>query len=294
MTKLWGYRKDRVLWTGAIQLLELSIEVSPTMPQFKLAVHRSVILQLVRRDLEVRYRGSVLGMAWAFLLPLSMLAVYTFVFGIVFKQRWGTGEAQSPADFALMLFAGLLVYSFFGECVSRAPVLILQNPNYVKKVVFPLQLLPLVPVGAALVQMGISVVILAVATLALKGSLPWTIVLFPFAMLPLVFLVLACTWFLSALGVFLRDIGQVVGVAVSVLLYLSPVFFPLSAVPESVQWLVKLNPLTAPIEQARFLLVQGQVPPLREWLLLLVVAILAMALGHAVFRRLRPHFADVL
>ena len=259
-----------------------------------LILHREVLLQLVRRDLEQRYRGSMLGIAWAFVLPLMMLGIYTFVFGFVFKQRWGANTSQNAGEFALMLFAGLLVYAFFAECVTRAPMLVVQNPNYVKKVVFPLQWLPAVTVGAALVQMGISLLILALALLLVKGSIPWTFILFPLAIMPLVIFVAACTWLLAALGVFLRDIGQIVGVGVSALMFLSPVFFPISAAPERVQWILKLNPLSLPIEQARDLLIVGRIPAIDGWLVLAVIAVFSAWVGHACFSRLRPHFADVL
>lgn len=259
-----------------------------------LITHREVLVQLIRRDLEQRYRGSILGIVWTFLMPISMLLIYTFVFGIVFKQKWSGLPAQGPGEFALALFSGLLVYNFFSECVARAPSLVVQNPNYVKKVVFPIQWLPLVAVGAALVQLLISVLILCAALIVLRGGVPWTVVFFPALLLPLTLLVLGCVWLLSALGVFLRDISQIVSVAVSALLFLSPVFFPLSATPIQVQWLLRLNPLSLPIEHARGVLVMGVAPPIAEWLIQLALAVIWSWLGYQVFKRLRPHFADVL
>jgi lipopolysaccharide transport system permease protein len=256
--------------------------------------HLSILRQLVLRDLSQRYRGSFLGIAWAFVLPVLMLVVYTFVFDVIFKQRWSNSVPSSTADFALMLFAGLLVYGFFSDCVMRAPGLIVQNPNYVKKIVFPLEWLPLVAVGSAAVQLAIGLVILAIALLLVRGAMPWTFLLFPFAIAPLALFTVGIVWLLAALGVFLRDIGQITGVALSALLFLSPVFFPVSAAPERIQWILKINPLALPIESARDLLITGKAVFGTGHLLLFLVSVIVFATGLWVFKRLRPYFADVV
>ncbi|MDD3354505.1 ABC transporter permease [Zoogloea sp.] len=248
---------------------------------------------MVKRDVTGRYRGSMLGILWSFFLPVFMLGVYTFVFSVVFKARWQAGS-DSKTEFALVLFAGLLVFNLFAECVTKAPGLILSNANYVKKVVFPLEILPVVALGAALFHMLVSLVVWAVFYLALFGKVPSTAIALPLVLLPLILLSLGLSWFLAAIGVYLRDIAQITGVVVSTLMFLSPIFFPLSALPESYQPLLLLNPLTPAIEMSREVLVWGHWP---NWALLgqyLLLASLIAYLGFAWFQKTRKGFADVL
>ena len=171
--------------------------------------NRSLIWQMVRREVVGRYRGSVMGLAWSFFNPLLMLIIYTFVFSVVFKARWVVGGDESKADFAILLFVGMIVHGLFAECVNRAPGLILSNVNYVKKVIFPLEILPWVAFGSALFHTAISIIVLLVAQLVLYQQIPWTVVFFPFVLVPLVFATMGFAWFLAALGVYVRDIGQI-------------------------------------------------------------------------------------
>jgi lipopolysaccharide transport system permease protein len=263
-------------------------KMSPNRPPLKLLFH------LIRRDIEQKYRGSILGVAWVLLLPLFMLAVYTFVFGVLFKQRWGGATQGGTAEFAIMLFAGLIAYNYFSECVTRAPSTIVQNPNYVKKIVFPLHWLPIISLGAASFQACVSLFVLAASLLVVRGQIPWTFIAFPLVALPLVLLTAGVTWLLASLGVFLRDIGQIVGVAVSALLFVSPVFFPISTAPERLQWLLRLNPLALPIEGARDTLVSGVIKLEPAYFIHLLCSAIICLIGYKVFMRLRHHFADVL
>jgi lipopolysaccharide transport system permease protein len=239
--------------------------------------HRQLVQRLVEREVLGRYRGSVGGVAWSLLNPLLMLAVYTFVFTVVFKARWGTNGDSQPG-LAIFLFAGLIMHSLFAECVNRAPGLILSNVSYVKKVVFPLEILPWVAMGSALFHAGVSLLVLLGAMLLLGNNIPATVVFLPLVILPLILGTMGLAWFLAATGVFVRDIGQVTGVATTVLLFLSPVLYPLTFI----------------IEQTRGVLIAGQPLDLAGWSVQLALAILIACVGHWWFQRTRKGFADVL
>jgi len=255
--------------------------------------HRQLVWQLTRREVLGRYRGSLLGIAWAVGNPLLMLAVYTLVFGYIFRARWGEG-VDTAGEYALVLFCGLTVFGIFSEVVSRAPSLILANPNYVKKVVFPVDCLPWVLVGAALFHAAASLSVLLIAQLLIRGVLPWTVLWLPVVLLPLVLLAVGAAWLLASLGVYLRDVGHLVNALVTVLLFLSPVFYPAASLPAPLHRVLLLNPLTAVLESARAVLLWGQSP---DWPLLvpcLLVGALAAWLGWLWFDRTRSGFADVL
>jgi lipopolysaccharide transport system permease protein len=266
---------------------------SPASLACSLWRNRGLLRDLARRDAVGRYKGSFLGIFWSLLAPLLMLAIYTFVFGNVFRARW-SGAGESTGEFAISLFAGLIVFNFFAECLNRAPGVILANTNFVKKVVFPLEILPCVTIGSALFHTCVSVGILLAFEIHLTGGVPATALLFPIVVLPLLLFTAGLSWLLAALGVYLRDVGQTVALLVSGLMFLSPVFFPRSAVPERFRLLMNLNPLAVPIEQARSVLVQGGGIDGPEWLLELAVSSLLCWIGFAVFQKLRRGFADVL
>lgn len=257
--------------------------------------NRQLIAQMTRREVVGRYRGSVMGLAWSFFNPVLMLTVYTFVFSEVFKARWGgPGSDESKTQFAVVLFVGMIVLNLFSEVVNRAPAIILSNANYVKKVVFPLEILPVVAMGAALFHALISLCVLLAAFLLFNGYLQWTAVFIPFVLLPLIVLTLGLGWLLASFGVFLRDVGQTIGVITTILTFLSPVFYPISAVPERFRSYIMVNPLTFIIEQAREVLVWGRVP---DWLglgIYLLAAGTAAWLGYGWFQKTRKGFADVL
>lgn len=257
--------------------------------------NRSLIYQLTKREVLGRYRGSIAGLGWSLLHPLLMLGIYTFVFSQVFHARWpGLSNHQATTDFALVLFVGLIVHGIFAECVNRAPGLILSNANYVKKVVFPLEILPCVAMGSAIFHGSVSVLVLLCAQLLLHETVPWTAVLFPFALLPLLCATIGAAWFLSALGVYIRDIVQITGIVTTILLFISPVFFPLSAVPSQFQSWLKLNPLTFVIEASRTSLIFGQIFDWIGWILYLILSLAVAWAGFWWFQKTRRGFADVI
>jgi lipopolysaccharide transport system permease protein len=255
--------------------------------------HRQLIWQMAQREIIGRYRGSVMGLLWSFFNPILMLAVYTFVFSVVFKARWGEGNT-SKTEFAVVLFAGLIVYSLFSECLNRAPSLILNNVNFVKKVVFPLEILPWIAMGSTLFHMAINIMVLLIFFAVINFYLNWTVIFLPLVLLPLVVLTMGLSWFLASMGVFLRDVGQTIGIITTAMMFLSPIFYPVSALPEDLRPLLQLNPLTFIIEQARDVLVWGRSP---EWMglaLYFMVSIVVAWLGLVWFQKTRKGFADVL
>jgi len=261
-----------------------------------LGQQRNLIWQLSLRDIQSRYRGSSLGMIWAVLQPLLMLAVYAMVFTQIFKAKWGTsvGGDGSQLDFALQLFAGLICFAIFSDCMIRAPGLITSNPSYVTKVVFPLEALGVAAVAGAVFQASTSLVVLLLFELFGKGRAPLTLVLTPVVWIPLVLSCLALTWLGSALGVYLRDLGQLMGVAVNLLMYLTPIFYPISAAPSLLQHLLLLNPLTLVVQQTRSVAVDGMMPSWQYLLIGSLVGLLACELGLRVFVKAKRGFADVL
>ncbi|GAA5180671.1 ABC transporter permease [Niveibacterium umoris] len=270
-----------------------TFSASPVEMVLGLMRHRALIRTLIWREVMGRYRGSVFGLLWSFVHPVLMLGVYTFVFSVVFKARW-TQATGSRAEFAMVLFAGLLVFNLFAECVNRAPGLILENANYVKRVVFPLEILPWVSVGVAVFHCLVGTLVWLVFHLALIGSPHPTLLLFPLALLPMILLTTGCALFLSALGVYLRDVGQFIGVLTTTLMFLSPIFYPVSALPQEFQPLFMLNPLTVSVEQLREVMYFGAVPDAARYLAHLGISCLVLAGGFAWFQRTRKGFADVL
>jgi lipopolysaccharide transport system permease protein len=256
--------------------------------------NRQLIVQMTKREVAGRYKGSALGLAWSFLNPVFMLAVYTFVFSVVFKARWGVGGEESKTQFAVVLFVGMIVHGLFAEVLNRAPGLILGNINYVKKVVFPLEILPVISMGAALFHSLVSLGVLLIAFVLFNGYLHWTAVFTPLVVLPLVILTLGLAWMLASLGVFLRDVGQTIGIITTVMMFLAPVFYPITALPEEMRPWIMANPLTFIIEQAREVLIWGRVP---DWIGLGAYTVVAMAItwaSYAWFQKTRKGFADVL
>lgn len=257
--------------------------------------NRQLIVQMTKREVVGRYKGSAMGLAWSFFNPVFMLLVYTFVFSEIFKSRWGgVGGDDSKTQFAVVLFVGMIVLSLFSEVINRAPGLILSNVNYVKKVVFPLDILPVIAMGAALFHSLISLGVLLAAFALFNGYLHWTAIFIPLVLLPLVILALGLAWMLASLGVFLRDVGQTIGIITTILMFLSPVFYPVTAVPERFRPYIMANPLTFIIEQAREVLIWGHLP---NWpglgIYTLAATIIAWA-GYAWFQKTRKGFADVL
>ncbi len=255
--------------------------------------NRNLIKALVKREVIGRYRGSVLGIFWSFFNPVLMLAVYTFVFSVIFKARWN-GSSDSKTEFALILFAGLIVFNLFAECISRAPGLILANTNYVKKVVFPLEILPWVSLGSALFHTLISIGVWLIAYVILFGLPHVTALMLPLVFIPLLLFIIGISWSLASLGVYLRDVSQFIGVITTILMFLSPIFYPVTALPEAYRPFLYLNPLTFIIEQVRDVLFWGELPDMTTLVAYGVGAILVAWLGFIWFQKTRKGFADVL
>lgn len=255
--------------------------------------NHSLIASLVRREVVGRYKGSALGLLWSFFNPVLMLAVYTFVFSVVFKARW-VGGSDSKTEFALVLFAGLIAFNLFSECINRAPNLILSNVNYVKKVIFPLEILPVVALGSATFHFLVSLGVWLIFYIIFFGIPPLSIVYFPMVLLPLVIFTLGLSWFLASLGVYLRDVAQIIGVTTTILMYISPIFYPVAALPEAFQSFMQFNPLTVVIEQMRDVMMWGKNPDWEVWIFSMFVAMSIAWLGFAWFEKTRKGFADVL
>jgi len=255
--------------------------------------HYALLRQFVQRQVQARYRGTLLGVAWSLLTPVLMMAVYTLVFRFVFHVKW-QGSGEGGLNFALHLFAGMTVFGFFSEVLMRAPALIVEQPNLVKKVRFPVEILPWVNVLSSLVFAlpGVGLLLLACLAGGVVPNSAWLAL--PLIWLPLMPLLLGLGWALSAVGVYVRDIAQMLGLVVSLLQFLSPVFFPVSAVSPKLRSIMYLNPLTPVIEQSRAALFAGQWPAPGVWLLQLLAGLLLALAGAWLFRRLRPGFADVL
>jgi lipopolysaccharide transport system permease protein len=255
--------------------------------------NRHLILQLTKREVIGRYRGSMLGLAWSFFNPLLMLAVYTVVFSTVFQAKWGVGS-DSKTEFALVLFVGMIVHGIFAECLNNSPSLMLRHVSYVKKVVFPLEILPWVVMGSTLFHAFISILVWMLFYLAVNQMMQWTLVFLPLVLIPLVLFSVGVSWMLSSLGVYIRDIGQMTGVLTTMLLFLSPIFYPASRLPEPYQTIIYLNPLTFVIEQARDVMMWGNVPDMAGIAIAFVASFMFAWAGFAWFQKTRKGFADVL
>jgi lipopolysaccharide transport system permease protein len=266
----------------------------PLAPLRSLRDHRDLLFELAWREIVGRYRGSWLGLLWAVFNPLALLLIYTFVFGVVMKVRWGAAGSESPATFALVLFVGLMIQNLFSECVGKAPGLILKHATYVKKVVFPLEILPVISLLAALFHLGVGLAVFLVAALAVAGSIPLTACLFPLTLLPAALFTLGLSWWLASLGAYVRDLGQAVSLLVILFLFLSPVFYPVSALPSHFQTLIELNPLTLPIETGRQVLLQGVAPPWGRLALSCLLTGIVAWLGFWWFQKTRQGFSDVV
>jgi len=257
---------------------------------------RYLTTQMVKREVVGRYRGSILGLFWSFLTPAVMLALYTFVFSGIFGARWASeGNGQSETSgFAIIVFAGLILHGFFAEILTRSPTLIYSNVIYVKKVMFPLEILPVVAVGSALFHTLVSVAVLLICQFAITRHLPVTVLWLPAVLAPFVVLTVGIGWFLASLGVYFRDTTQVLGPLAAALLFLSPILYPPSRLPEIVRPYLILNPLTFIIEQTRGVLIRGVMPDLVGLAVYSVIALLVAAAGLLWFQKTRRGFADVL
>lgn len=254
--------------------------------------NRSLVLELTKREFSGRYRGSFGGIIWSFAQPLFLLTVYTVAFGVILKARWGF--SGSTTDYALMLFAGLIVFNVFSEVLIKSSTLITGNPNFVKKVVFPLEMLPVITVATALIHALIGLIVWFLGYAILHGAPKTTAILFPLVLLCFIPLLLGVSLLLSSLGVVVRDIGQLSSMLNHTLLFLTPIFYSIEAAPPMLQNLLMINPLTFIVEQIRLILFYGQMPALRGLAIYFVLATVFAWITLVLFRRLRPGFADMV
>lgn len=267
--------------------------LSPVAIILSIINNRNLILDLAKREVFARYRGSALGLLWSFFNPLLMLTVYTFVFSVVFKARWNI-ESASKTEFALVLFVGLIIFNLFAECIGRAPSIIISNANYVKKVVFPLEVLPVVTLLSAFFHAIVSLSVWLLGYIAIFGLPHITMVYLPLILLPLLLYVVGLSWILASLGVFLRDVSQFIGSLITVLMFLTPIFYPATALPDEYRRWLYLNPITPMIEQARYVLYWGKLPDLTILGNATMISMLTAWLGFIWFQKTRRGFADVL
>jgi lipopolysaccharide transport system permease protein len=253
-----------------------------------------LIWELTRREVTGRYKGSLLGIGWSFAYPLLMLAIYTFVFSSIFRARWPGAGNDSGLLFATNLFAGLVIFNLVSECATKSPPLIISQANYVKRVVFPLEALAVVTVAGAAFHAAIGVLLLLVFKWGATGHLSFSLLSLPLLWLPLLAGTLGLVWVVSAASVYIRDVALLVNVGLSVLLFLSPIFFPASLYPERWRPLLALNPLVWMIEQMRAVVIDGQWPNLLQLMVATLVGLLVAWLGYRFFQKARRGFADVL
>lgn len=270
-----------------------SKSLSPVAPYISLWGHGKLVYELTKRDITGRYRGSVAGSLWAFLTPLLMLAIYSFVFGYIFKSRWTAAESGNVA-FPIVLFVGLIFANFLSECLNRAPSLIIANPNYVKKVVFPLDVLPWIGLGTALFHALISILVLLLAMLATGTPIAPTALLLPVPFLIFIPMMAGLSWFLAAMGVYFRDLQQIMAVLTTAMVFLAPIFYPRTMLPENLRWVLAVNPLTYVVETARGLVLWGQLPSVGGLAAYLGVSLLVAWMGWVCFQLTRRGFADVI
>ena len=262
-------------------------------PFSALRAHRSLTYQLAKRDVLGRYRGASFGLLWALMSPFFMLMVYTFAFGTVLKSRWPQIETRS-AHYSIILFVGILIHGFFAECLTRAPGLVISNSNYVKRVIFPLEVLPWPMALSALFHTGMNVAVFIILQLILDGNMAWTIVFLPIVIFPLFVMMLGISWFMAAVGVYFRDISQITSVLATAMFFLSSAIIPTEAIPQSYRWIFFINPITFIINQARNVMLWQELP---DWLglgIYFVVAIVVAHLGYMFFEKTKRGFADVL
>jgi lipopolysaccharide transport system permease protein len=268
--------------------------VDPRRPWRSLWLHRHLLWQLTRRECWNRYAGSRLGLCWSLGSAALLLGVYTFAFGQVLQVRWGETRTATPLDYALTLFCGLAVFHAFTETLARAPRLIASSPSFVKKVVFPVEILPVVAVNGALIHALSSLAILGIASLCAGRGLGGHALLLPLVLVPFLWLLLGVSWFLAALGPFWRDLGPAVVLLGQMLLFLTPVFYPLDLVPEPWRQPLQWSPLAVLVENSRRLLLWDLPPTYPALLAAALCSLLVMQLGYACFMSRRGRFADVV
>ncbi|CAM0999915.1 Transport permease protein [Rhodanobacter sp. Root179] len=255
--------------------------------------NRELLWALSKREIAARFKGSYGGLSWYVIQNLLLLALYSFVFGSLFKSRWAQGE-HVQGNYTIALFTGLILFNIFAECINRAPTLILSNANYVKKVVFPLEILPVIQLVTAVFNAIIAIFVLVAMAIFLNAPMHWQGLWIPVIILPLLIMILGLSWFLAALGTYVRDVNQVVALVISATMFLSPLFYQISTLPEKARPYIRLNPLTIPMEEARGALMFGELPDFEVLAVYLGISLVMAALGFVFFQKARKGFPDVL
>ena len=265
----------------------------PISPYLALTRHFALVVQMARRDVAGRYRGSFAGLLWSFFNPLLMLVIYTFVFGVIFKSRWNA-QTTNPFQYAMVLFAGLNINTLFSECANRATTLIVENTSFVKRVVFPLETLTWSALGAGLFHLCVSTIVLLVIAPLTMGHFPWTVIFFPVVVVCFLPFVAGTIWLLASLGVYLRDLKQAVGIVTTALMFLAPILYPATLIPERYRFALYFNPLTIIAEASQNVLIWGRLPRWDHLAAYAVVASLFAWFAFAWFEQMRKGFADVV
>lgn len=257
-------------------------------------VNKHIISQLTLRESTGKYKGSIIGLGWSLFHPILMLSVYTFVFSVIFKSRWAASASQNQFDYAIIMFVGIIIHGVLSDVLNKASTLITSNVNYVKKVVFPLEILPIISMGSALFHACVSLGVLLIACLLVNGKLYATILILPIIIIPFLLLVLGLAWIVASLGVFIRDTSQTISIITLVMLFLAPVFYSAEVVPEKYQFLLKFNPLTFIIEQARNVIIFGKLPNWNGLFIYSLISLVIFWIGYAWFQKTKKGFADVI
>ena len=256
-----------------------------------------VTKQLTTRDIGAKYKGSKLGMIWTVLNPLIMLSVYTVVFSEIFQAKWGEGLMNGETSrlvFALNLFCGLTVFNIFSESIGKSAILIVNNPNFVKKIRFPLHTLGTMTVLSAIYNAMNNLVIIGMTLLITKGHIYATMLLIPVIWLPLTLFCMGLTWIFSVMGVYIRDINQILSALISCMMFLSPIFYPASALPVGLQWMVQINPLARTIEQTRQVILIGGMPDVGGFIVPTMLSILWCEMCYRILEYTQRDLSDIL
>ena len=255
-------------------------------------LHRHLLGLMVKRDNMGKYKGSLLGMLWPLISPIGHLLLYTFLFSIILKVKFG--DSGSTSNFALYLMAGLLPWGAFSEALSRSSTVVLEHPNLVKRVVFPLQILPLMAVISALVTEAMAFIILLSAVLLYKHSLPVTILYLPMIVLSQLLLTAGISWVIGSLSVYIRDIRHIMALALSAWMYATPVVYPASALQGNLAILLWLNPMAGIVSDYRRVILDGLPPDWSHYTVYTAVGVIAFFLGFKFFEGTKKSFADVM
>ncbi len=267
--------------------------LNPVLAGKIIYTNRELLWQLIKRNIAGRYKGSALGLLWSFVQPLLMLCVYTFVFSVVFTVKWGV-EMTSRSAFAIIMFCGIALYTIFSESIMASSCLILNNQNYVKKVIFPLEILTVAQVVSNFLLGTAWFLLLFLGVVFIYGTVSWTMLLLPLLLLPLFLYTLGISFLVTSLSVYIRDTQYILGVILQILFFMTPIFYPITAVPEQFRIYLQLNPLTVMIEEVRKIFIFGQLPDWTFFLLSLVIGGIVFQLGFAWFYKTKKGFADVL